>query len=360
MKLIDKKIILISVWILCFAFAKAQINPNTLLGMPQIDTIANLSTVANPTAGLMAYVEEDGKVYVFNGITSNWESTSGSNWEFNGNAGTTTNDFLGTTDDVRMQIRSSNLPILEFGRRQTLGLTQAFPDYTDNDQPLVYLRGNNTVSALQFVAAGAQFYKPMFFTTINGSFRLKGSTGGTDLFEIGSGGPANDGRLEFIIGDDGAEPIIFKRYDFRNGQFHKELFRVQGSNNTADATTRFGINLNTQEVPVDDDYDDSQAGFNIANSTLQVQGSISLSIIRTTGNLTLTEDHHTIIIDGNHNITLPAANSCIGRMYVIKNPENGNRTVSTYRNSGGNNTTVLNANSVFWLQSDGTEWQQIN
>lgn len=348
------------VMMLCFAFAKAQINPNTLMGMPKIDTIANLATVTSPTAGLMVYVEEDGKVYVYNGNSSSWESTSGSNWEFDGNAGTTTADFLGTTDDVRMQIRSNDLPILEFGRRQTLGLTQGFPDYTDNDQPMVYLRGNNAVAALQFVASGANFYKPMFFTTPNGSFRLKGSSGGTDLFEIGSGGPANDGRLEFIVGDDGPEPIIFKRYDYRRGQFNKEFFRVQGSNGSADATTRFGINLNPQEVPVDSDYDDSQAGFNVANSTLQVQGSLSLSILRTTGNLTLTENHHTIIIDGNHNITLPAASSCTGRIYVIKNPQNGNRTISTFRNSGGNNTTVLTANTVFWLQSDGTEWQQIN
>lgn len=343
-----------------FVIAKAQINPNSLMGLPTIATISELSTVSSPTAGLMVYVEENGKVYVYNQSLSNWETTSGSNWEFNGNAGTTTSNFLGTTDDVRMQIRSNNLPMLEFGRRQTLGLTQNFPDYTDNDQPLVYLRGDNTVSALQFAAAGASFYKPMFFTTTNGSFRLKGSTGGTDLFEIGSGGPANDGRLEFIIGDDGAEPIIFKRYDYRRGQFHRELFRVQGSNNSADATTRFGINLNTQEIPVDDDYDDSQASFAIANSTLQVQGSLSLSILRTTGNLTLTEDHHTIIINGNHNITLPAANSCTGRFYVIKNPQNNNRSVSTYRDSGGNNSATLNANTVYWLQSDGAEWQQIN
>ncbi len=341
------------------SFLIAQIDANSVLGIPQTLNTVEMNGITGATEGSMVYNVQQKGIFIFDG--TNWVSTSNSNWLINGNNGTTTADFLGTIDDIRMQIRSNNLPILEFGRRQTLGLTQAFPDYTDNDQPLVHVNGNGNIAALQFAAAGADFYKPMFFTTANGSFRLKGSSGGTDLFEIGSGGPTNDGRLEFIIGDDGAEPIIFKRYDFRNGQFHKELFRVQGSSNSADARTRFGININTAEVPVDTGYDDSQAAFNIANSTLQIEGSISKSIITTTGNLTLTEDHHTIVLGGNHTITLPPANSCRGRIYVVKNPNTNATNISNYTNLNSvNNINTINNNSVLWLQSDGTRWQQIN
>jgi hypothetical protein len=226
---------------------------------------------------------------------------------------------------------------------------------------LAYLKGLNGVSALQFEATNASFYKPMFFTTSNGSFRLKGSAGGTDLFEIGSAGPTNEGRLEFIIGDDGNEPIIFKRYDYRNGEFNKEFFRVQGSNDSADAKTRFGININPTPIPIDITYDVSQLGLNIANSTLQVNGSISASIIKleSAGDFTLTEDHYTVIISSDSNIILPTANSCKGRTYILKNISGSTKTTSiNYKNNSNTDSNLINNNSTINLQSDGTDWTE--
>ncbi|WP_074408364.1 hypothetical protein [Aquimarina megaterium] len=336
----------------------SQIDEFSVMGLPTAATNVEMNGVTAAATGSILYNLEESKIFVFDG--TNWVATTNDNWLVDGNTGLATTSFLGHIDDVKMEIRSNNLPLLQFGRRQTLGLTQAFPDYTDNDQPLVNINGDGTTSALQFTAAGASFYKPMFFTTTNGSFRLKGSTGGTDLFEIGSAGPANDGKLEFIIGDDGDEQMVFKRYDYRRGQFHREFFRVQGSNNTADATTRFGINLNPQEVAVDTGYDDPSSGFNIANSTLQLEGSFSTSIISTTGNLTLTENHHTIHITGTHNITLPNANTCEGRIYILKNSTNANRTISTYRDLTNSNQATIASESVLWIKSDGTNWQQIS
>jgi hypothetical protein len=289
-----------------------------------------------------------------------WISINDQFWSLQGNTGTdAATDFIGTVDDVRMQFRSNNTPILELGKRETLGLTQDSPDYTDPNQSLVYLKGSNGVSALQFEATNASFYKPMFFTTNNGSFRLKGSSGETDLFEIGSAGPSNEGRLEFIIGDDGNEPIIFKRFDYRNGQFYKELFRVQGSNLTAEAKTRFGININPSPISVDPTYAVSQSTLNIANSTFQVNGSISTGILKleSAGNFTLTEDHYTIIISSNSNIILPAANSCTGRTYIIKNISGSTKTTSiNYKNNLNINSNLINNNATIHLQSDGTDW----
>jgi len=351
-----------SIFILFFTISvTAQIDGQLLLSLTNATT-TEMNNINNVATGSLLYNTTENAVYDYNG--SVWDkldsSNTSSNWLINGNSGINPNiSFLGTIDDVRMEIRSNNLPILQFGRRQTLNLTQSFPDYTDNNQPIAYINGNGSVAALQFAASGAAFYKPMFFTTSNGSFRIKGSTGITDLFEIGSAGPSNDGRLEFTIGDDGAEPIIFKRYDHRLGQFNTEFFRVQGSNNTQNAKTRFGININTQKVPVDTDYDDSSSGFNIANSTLQLNGSFSTSIALTTGNLTLTEDHHTIIIGGNHNITLPNASTCIGRLYIIKNPRGNTISISSYRNERNSNDTSVDRQSILWIQSDGTNWQQI-
>ncbi len=338
----------------------AQLDANSAMGIPQVSNTTEMQNITGATEGSLVYNIAQKGIYVYNG--TNWVSPSGSNWLIPGNNGISSSNFLGTTNDVKMEIRSNNLPMLEFGRRETLNLYQNFPDYTDNDQPLVHLKGNGNTAALQFAASGASFYKPMFFTTTNGSFRLKGSSGRTDLFEIGSGGPSNDGRLEFIIGDDGAEPIIFKRYDYRNGQFHKELFRVQGSNNTANAKTRFGININTNEVPVDSGYDDSQSGYNIANSTLQVQGSVATAITRVTGsgNYTLSEDNHTLIMLSNRSLTLPTASSCTSRVYIIKNNSGSSLTISSYNNQNNTSSTSITNNNTVWLQSDGVVWQQIN
>ncbi len=288
--------------------------------------------------------------------------TGNTNWLLSGNNPTPGGaHFLGTINDTKMQIRSNNLPMLEFGRRATLGLVAAYLDYDNSDQAIVHLNGDGNTAALQFAASEADFYKPMFFTTTNGSFRLKGSSGKSDLFEIGSAGPLNEGRLEFIIGDDGAEPIIFKRYDYRNSKSHSELFRVQGSSNSADAKTRFGININPVARPIVTDYgDDANIGYNIANSTLQVNGSISTSIFTTTQSLTLSEDHHTLIIGGNHSITLPDATITTGRNYIIKNPTSNSITVNNYVDAFGNEISTLLPNRILLLQSDGSKWQQIN
>ncbi|MDB0615494.1 hypothetical protein PL372_08040 [Tenacibaculum dicentrarchi] len=312
-------------------------------------------------------VGTNGQILTSTTSGTNWiDNPALNNWLTTGNSGTTTANFLGTTDDKKMQIRSNNISILEFGRRQTLGLTQPYPDYTDNNQSVVHVRGINGVSALQFQASGTNFYKPMFFTTPNGSFRLKGSSGETDFFEIGSAGPNNQGRLEFVIGDDGDEPIVFKRYDYRGAKFHRELFRVQGSNATQNAKTRFGINLNQQEVPISSNLNTNynDASFNKANSTFQVVGSISKSIISTNTDFTLTEDHYTLIAKNELNtrtITLPAASSVTGRIYIIKtNWYRGVNLNITYITRTTNTANSIPSRSTVQLQSDGTDWQQIN
>ncbi|MEO5593733.1 MAG: hypothetical protein ABIR15_12440 [Chitinophagaceae bacterium] len=129
-------------------------------------------------------------------------------------------NFLGTSDDKQMILKSNGQSYLEFGRRQTLGLTQGFTDYNDDNEKVTYVR-----SALQFEAPNASFYKPKMYTDANGNFRVKGSSAGTDYFEFGSTGTNNNGGFEFIIGDDGDEPILFKSYNYISGI--SEIMRLQ-------------------------------------------------------------------------------------------------------------------------------------
>jgi len=145
------------------------------------------------------------------------------NWLITGNTGVDqTLNFLGTTDDKKMSLRSNSQPYLEFGRRQTLGLTEGYTDYTDNDEKVTWVR-----SALQFeVPPAVSFYKPKMWTTTDGNFRIKGASAGTDYFEMGATGTANNGGFEFIIGDDGDEPILFKSYYYGTTTF-TEMMRLQ-------------------------------------------------------------------------------------------------------------------------------------
>lgn len=306
------------------------------------------TTINNAGQGDLYLTTDTNQLYIglSDGTISLIGNESASGWRLTGNTGIASSSFLGTTDDVKMNIGSNNITMLEFGKRSTLGLVQSFSDYTDVDQYLVHLKGNGGVSALQFEASGAGFYKPMFFTTTDGNFRLKGSAAGTDYFEMGSTGTNNNGSFEFIVGDDGDEPFIFKKYNYTT-QTNIEMMRLQGTG--LDNNVRVGIKTNGA----------------VANSVLQVGGSLSLPIIRLTGgSINLDENHYTIILTpgtySNPAVLLPTAASCIGRVYVIKNYSGATRNTNlNYRNRSGLNTINLVNLRNFMLQSDGVEWQLI-
>lgn len=266
-------------------------------------------------------------------------------WSLNGNSNATNTNFLGTTNDIRFSIVSNNTSMLEVGRRQTLGLhdgssTGLFP-YDQPNASVAYIRGTAGASALQFESSSAAFYKPIFFTDGNGNFMMRGSSAQTDFFELGSAGSLNNGSLIFSIGDDGNEPMIFRKYNYTTATY-VEMLRMQGTG--LNNNVRTGINVNG----------------NTPNSTLQINGSTSYAITTTVGNLTLTENHHTVVLGGNHTLTLPNANTCDGRVYIIKNPTDNATIISSYINSNGTNVSTINDNTVLWLQSDGLDWQQIS
>jgi hypothetical protein len=309
-------------------------------------SLTGAGTTTSPL-GLAQQGALTGQVLKWNG--TNWtpgNEAAALNWLITGNSNVIYNThFLGTLNDVPLTLRSNNTAMLEVGRRQSLGLLDAsstglFP-YNQANASVMYVRGTSGVSALQFEATGAAFYKPIFFTDADGNFTMRGSSAGTDFFELGSGGGVgNNGRFTFTIGDDGDEPITFNKFNYTPVST-VEMMRLQGTG--LNNNVRVGINT---------------AGV-VANSTLQVTGSVSKSIITTAANLTLTEIHHTVILSNNSIITLPAANTCPGRIYFIKKTANGNANISTYIDDNGAAATTIQRGN-FQLQSDGTNWQKIN
>ncbi len=309
-------------------------------------TLTGIGTSLSPL-GLAQQGATNGQVLKWNGITwaPGFEAAS-QNWLITGNSNVTYNThFLGTTNDVPLTLRSNNTPMFEVGRRQSLGLLDAtntglFP-YNQPNNSVAYIRGAAGVSSLQFESGAAAFYKPILFSDPDGNFTLRGSSAGTDFFEMGSaGGTNNNGKFTFTIGDDGDEPIIFNKYNF-NPASNVEMMRLQGTG--LNNTVRVGINMDGVT----------------ANSTFQIIGSVSNSIVTSAANITLTENNYTVILTANATVTLPTPNTCKGRIYIVKKTANGNSNISSYIDaSGATQTTIQRA--VYQLQSDGTNWQQIN
>ena len=97
-------------------------------------------------------------------------------------------------------------------------------------------------------------------------------------------------------------------------------------------------------------------------STLHIGGAIAAPIRTTNSNTTLDENDSTLVMkEQKLNIGLPPASSCPGRIYVLKNISKGNnKTTTKYICNRGFENNSLNRNKAIWLQSDGTNWQQIN
>lgn len=103
-------------------------------------------------------------------------------------------------------------------------------------------------------------------------------------------------------------------------------------------------------------------GNNTPNSTLQLSGSFSAPIRSTAVNTTLGNNDFTLIMTVKDLIiSLPAANTCIGRIYVLRNIGNGdNVTNINFLKENGDPENKLDKDKTFWLQSDGTNWHLLN
>ncbi len=100
---------------------------------------------------------------------------------------------------------------------------------------------------------------------------------------------------------------------------------------------------------------------NTPASTLTSNGSFSLPIRTFNGNTTLNETDYTVVKNGtgNYTVTLPDADDCPGRIYVIKKSVNGSLTINSNGGQidGSNNQSLSSASRIsYTIQSDGTNW----
>ncbi|NHN26219.1 hypothetical protein FIA58_011075 [Flavobacterium jejuense] len=97
-------------------------------------------------------------------------------------------------------------------------------------------------------------------------------------------------------------------------------------------------------------------------STFHVNGSIANSITVISADLTLNQNHKTVIIPlgSAFTVTLPAASGISGRIYTIINNSVASKSVTVnYINLAGSSINTINAGSSIEVQSDGINWYQI-
>lgn len=99
------------------------------------------------------------------------------------------------------------------------------------------------------------------------------------------------------------------------------------------------------------------------NSTLQVEGSVSMAIRTETGNYTVTAADNTILVNpaAPVTITLPAATTIKGRIYTIKKIGGGLDNAVTIQPTGGQieggaSYPIYNDWTFVTIQTDGTNW----
>lgn len=106
-------------------------------------------------------------------------------------------------------------------------------------------------------------------------------------------------------------------------------------------------------------------GGTAANSTVQIDGSVSMAIRTITNSETLTNTDNTVLVNttsGAVTVTLPAPGTIAGRIYTIKKIGTGGIdkeltiTPSSGTIDGGSTYTIYNDYTYVTLQTDGTNW----
>jgi hypothetical protein len=129
-----------------------------------------------------------------------------------------------------------------------------------------------------------------------------------------------------------------------------------------DSSIHFRVGGNSTRMAIDKSGNVG-VGTIVPTSKLHITGSVSKPIQSTVANITLdVNDYTTIILPTTSTvvISLPAANTCVGREYIIVNKDGSNFTTSiNYQDLTNSSTNALPALTSITLQSDGTNWQRI-
>lgn len=361
-------------------------------------------TVAKLTS---AGVTDANKVYVTNVLTgkpeliSRTQFANSNAWALRGNTGNLdeTNNFLGNTDDVAInfmvngqksgRLGSSAETNIAFGYKTLTGnISGFFNSAFGKESQSVNISGYenssfgyNTLklnfSGINNSALGSQALAVNTVGSNNnavGSHTLKANATGGGNTAIGSL------ALEASNGDNNTA-LGYLAGNKNNGSGNIFIGTNAGSNLTNASNTLVVANTSTTYPLLSGVLSNDGGALTVNNSTaagstayapsnsstLNINGSVSASILTFTsaGTLTLDASHYTVRIKNTGlavNLNLPAASTCKGRIYVVvKAQSSGTVTINTpvLLNDDTQITAVASA-KTYTIQSDGANWIAIN
>lgn len=344
-----------------------------------------------------------------------WEllSVEGINdWSTLGNSGTNpASNFLGTTDNQPVLIKTNNVNRLRVGSESSAGLTNLQSGVNSSTAYTGNVTNFNSNTDLLSGAQAANVYgidNLMYLrsgSTITGTFRAQRNR----LWNVQTANYPNViGVLNEYRGE-GTDITTFygfqNTYDFRIASNTTDLYgfsnnftgQVNGTitnyygffsgvhsslggatnyygfyqPNLGTASNRFaflykGNGTSTKDVSVTG-LGRVGVGTSTPNSQLQVEGSVSTSYITTgtsTGTFNVNENHYTIrVFNDVTTVNLPNPTTCPGRIYILIGSNgitNKNLTVtgggSIYDDVANTTINTIVARQRYQLQSDGTTW----
>lgn len=355
----------------------------------------------NIIQGYLSGYNNSGDYNLFQGYNSGRLNTSGSN-----------NIFLGYLSGYRTTTGSNNIFI--GGRTNELGGGDIIGNIGIGVQSLRYVQGDQNTAIGN--SSGNQITTGNGNTTIGAnSGKLIGSGSNNTVIGYLSGYNSNDANNNVSIGymagysadssdnvfigtqtgygnginSKGARNIFLGHqagYKYSTGSQNTYIGYQSGYNNQVGIgnvfigyqsgyneldSNRLYIENSSSSTPlIYGEFDNDLVGINTfkdsLHSTLEIGGSLGLSIKTVSVDYTLTKDDFTLLADGSSNsvtLTLPLAKDVVRRIYVIKAIDVSNTVTIT--TSGENidhssNYVFSIQDEVVKLQSDGTQWWIIN
>lgn len=109
---------------LLFFTSSAQLTGDQLIRVNTVSNLSTLNAINTPHEGSMAFVESNNLLYVYDG--NNWITVANS-WNINGNPNTNSSHFLGTTNNVNLDIKTNNKSRMTVKNNGNVGINSRNP-----------------------------------------------------------------------------------------------------------------------------------------------------------------------------------------------------------------------------------------